>query len=300
MENGRSRNQSASKFKKTKQHSRRIINMKNKKIASMAALLVASMGAAQAQTITSWTFANDAIGITPNPAPLIGTGTASALGMNNTYNGTSVSTPDVLADAGSSSGSPNAWRVRGVPGTAPGNGWSYSAPIATQGAEFAASTAGYTGIQISFDLHTTAQAEANLAVLYTTDGVSWQDATLSYGGAGATVLNNTTSANTIMGSYIQFQNTAAPWYNGITANLGGVSAVNNDPNFAIEIVNASTGADDINQAGALYNNTSGNWRYGNVVISGVAVVPEPSTLALAGFLGFGALVGFNRLKNRRS
>jgi hypothetical protein len=87
------------------------------------------------------------------------------------------------------------------------------------------------------------------------------------------------------------------WYDGITADLSGISAVNNDPNFAVQIVNASTGVDDINQAGTAYNNSSGNWRLDNVVISGTLVaVPEPTTLALAGLGGLAALVAVRRRK----
>jgi hypothetical protein len=278
--------------------------MNNKKIVSMAALIAASLTAAQAQTtIAGWTFDNypSAAGtIIANPAPSTGSGTASALGFNNSYNSTtSISSPDIIADvAGNSTGSGlNDWRLRGQ---TPGNGWSSQAPIGTQGAEFAASTVGYSGIQLTFDISTTKQAPANLEVLYTIDGSTWLNATLSYaGGNTATVLNNTISVNTVMGSYIQMQNSAGGWYDGITANLSGVSGVNNDPNFAVEIVNASTGVDDINQAGTAYNNSSGNWRLDNVVI-GTVPVPEPSTLALAEILGLTALVGLRRLKNRQN
>jgi len=275
--------------------------MKTKqKIIAMTGISLLAVACAQAQTITAWTFDNypSAAGtIVTNPSPSTGSGVASALGFNNSYNSTtSISSPDIIADvAGNSTGSGlNDWRLRGQ---SPGNGWSTQAPIGTQGAEFSASTVGFTGIVLTFDISTTKQAEANLEVLYTTDGSIWNNATLSYAGANtATVLNNTSSTNTVMGSYIQMQNSAGGWYDGITANLSGIFAVNNDPNFAVEIVNASTGTDDINQAGTAYNNSSGNWRLDNVVI---ASVPEPSTIALAG-CGFAALVGFLRFRNREA
>jgi len=278
------------------------MKMKHKKIVSVVALVVASLSAVQAQnTITGWTFDNypSASGtIVANPAPSTGSGTAGTLGFNNSYNGTtSISSPDIIADVtGNSTGSGlNDWRLRGQ---TPGNGWSSQAPIGTQGAQFSASTAGFSGIVLTFDISTTKQAPANLEVLYTTDGSTWNNATLSYAGANtAAVFNNTTSANTVMGSYIQMQNSAGGWYDGITANFSGISAANNDPDFAVQIVNASTGVDDINQAGTAYNNSSGNWRLDNVVISGIQPVPEPSTLALAA-CGVMTLVGFRRLKNR--
>ncbi len=87
---------------------------------------------AQAQTtLTAWTFDNLPIGINASPSPSTGLGAASALGMSNSYNNTnSVSNPDVQSLAGSSSGGPNCWRIRGYSTIAGsrGNGWSTNAP----------------------------------------------------------------------------------------------------------------------------------------------------------------------------
>jgi hypothetical protein len=257
-------------------------------VAGVCSFGVAGKSSA-ATLITAWNFDNLPVAFNTSPAASTGTGVAAALGMTNSYNGTtSVSTPDVLSDAGSSTGGPNAWRVRGQ---MPGNGWSSQAPIGSQGAEFDASTVGYSGITVSFDLHTTAQSEANLELQYTTNGSTWNNAALTYGGAGATVKTNTTSVNTVMGSYIQFTDTSAPWYNNITAVLTGVPAAGNNSKFGIRLVNASTGVDDVNQGGTAYNNSSGNWRYDNVVISGVVTpVPAPTMLrTMLSFIGVGAL-----------
>lgn len=255
-------------------------------------LLAAPLTQAQT-TITAWTFDNLPTGVNASPAPSTSSGTASALGMSNSYNSTtSVSTPDVLSSPGSSTPSgPNAWRVRGQN---PGNGWSSQAPIGTQGAEFDESTAGYSGIHIYFDVNTTAQAEANLELEYTTDGTTWNNAVITYSGTAATIKNNISSANTVNGTYIQF--TSAAWINGISADLSGISAVNNDPNFGIRLVNASTGADDINGSGTAYNNSSGNWRYDNVTISGIAV-PEPGAGTILS-CGFGILLHMLRRRQR--
>ena len=70
------------------------------------------------------------------------------------------------------------------------------------------------------------------------------------------------------------------WFTGLTATINDPAAAN-DPNFAIEMVNASTGTDDVSTQGTALNNNSGNWRFDNVSISGT-VVPEPSVLALLG------------------
>lgn len=278
--------------------------MKQAAILTLAGALAAAMQLSAQTTITEWSFDSLGTQAAPynNPAPSIGSGTATVLGMNNDYNdGTVPSLPyaDITATAGASTGSGSyAWRIRGGSvsgGAGTPNGWSTNAPIATQGAEFVASTAGYNTIKVSFDLYTTSQAEANVALLYTLNGgTTWTDVMLSYSGSMSTAAqNNTTSPNTIIGPYLQLKQSGGGWYNDITADLSGVIGANNNSNFAIEIVNASTGADDINQTGGIYNNSSGNWRFDNVVIGGTLAVPEPGVLALVG-CGFAALFALRR------
>jgi hypothetical protein len=258
-------------------------------------LLVATPIQAQT-TITAWTFDNLPVANNSSPAPSTGTGTAIALGMSNSYNNTtSTNNPDVQKLAGSSSsvlGAKNlAWRVRANGG----NGWSSQAPIGTQGAQFTASTAGFDNIQISFDINETAQGEAHLQLEYTIDGNNWFNAALSSAGSLGTLENNSISANTVSGSYVTL---GADWNNQITANLSGISGVNNDPNFGIRIVNASTGVDCVNSTNGPLNNTSGNWSIDNVLISGtIESVPEPSALALCG-LGLAGIWKFRR--NRKA
>jgi hypothetical protein len=105
--------------------------MKNKFLTSLAALLFAALPVAHAQTtIAAWNF--DTIGIKAanfdSPLATTGSGTATVLGMNNSYNSTTATNfCDVLASVGSSGGVTNAWRLRG----SPGNGWSSQAPLGT-------------------------------------------------------------------------------------------------------------------------------------------------------------------------
>jgi hypothetical protein len=288
-------------------------NMKTLLQLSLASASLLAAAQIQAQTtITDWTFENytTASGTqVASPAPAVGSGTATALGMNNTYPtpGPSMALTDViLGSTASSTGTNNEWRVRGTEitgGTLAANGWSSAAPIGTQGAEFAVSTANFKSIQLTFDLETTTQGEKNLAVFYTLNDTAstptWIDATISsVATAGATIMNNTgTDANTVTGSFLSMSTTAG-FNNGITVNLSSVSGANNDPNFAVEIVNASTGADTVNLAGAALNNSSGNWRYDNVDFTGTSTaVPEPSDLALTG-IGLTVLAGL-RWKRRR-
>src|SRR5215831_683410 len=115
-----------------------------RRFVGITTIILASLCGAKAAstTLTAWTFDNDAIGINSSPAPSTGVGTASALGMANLFNNTnSVSNPDIQSLAGSSSGGPNSWRIRGFSSIngSQGNGWSTAAAIGTQGAQFAAS-----------------------------------------------------------------------------------------------------------------------------------------------------------------
>ncbi|MGD0958860.1 MAG: PEP-CTERM sorting domain-containing protein [Methylomonas sp.] len=278
----------------------------NIKIISSAALLVASMSSAQASVITAWNFENDTVAVNNSPAPSTGTGAASSWGMNvyATPN-IGVTTDDVLVGKTSDTGANgladtgNTWRVRGQAGSnGAANGWSSQAPIGTQGAEFAASTVGYNNINVSFDWYTTTQGEAKLQLEYTNDGVNWINTPINIGAnssLGLAALTNASSPNTVTGSYISDNlltngsKAGQDWFTGLTATINDPLAANN-PNFAIAIVNASTGADNVSTQGTALNNSSGNWRFDNVTISGSAV-PVPGAVwlfgsALAGFIGF--------------
>ena len=239
--------------------------------------MAASLSVAQADVITSWTFENNSIALNNSPAPSTGSGTASSIGMA-TYAtpNIGVTTDDVIVGSSGDTGVNNntnlsqIWRVRAQAGASgAANGWSSLAPIATQGAMFAVSTVGYTNITVSFDWYATNQGEANMQFLYTTDGATWHNVPLNIGSnAGLALLNNTTSSNTVKGSYVSItQGLGQDWFTGLTANISDPAAANN-PKFAIQIVNASTGADCVSATGAALNNSSGNWRFDNVTISG--------------------------------
>lgn len=285
----------------------------NSKIITLGALLVLTGACAQAQTIADWTFTSDAVAVNNNPTADVGNGTASSIGMNvyPTPN-VGVTQDDVLVGKTSDTGANgiadtgNTWRVRGQAGAnGAANGWSSAAPIGTQGAVFSASTVGYTGpINVSFDWYATTQGEANLQLEYTTDGSTWNNLqiTVPSGDAGLTSLNNSTSANTVNGWYVSDNllvngsKAGQDWFTGLTATISDPAAAN-DPNFAIEMVNASTGGDNVSTQGTALNNSSGNWRFDNVIISETAV-PEPSVMSLMG-LGISGICWTLR-RNRKS
>jgi hypothetical protein len=299
----------------------------------LTSLILASLGAAtlllttsaQAQTtLAAWTFENitpDASSSNPvavnTPTPSSGTGSADAIGMN-VYATPNVgqNLDDVLVGSTGDTGSntladlTNVWRVRGQASTnGAANGWSSLAPVGTQGAQFFTSTTPYgpgaTGIQVSFDWYSTTQGEANLQLEYTTDGTTWINTPISIGSNStkglAVVTNSGSDANSVTGSYISDNKAlngskaGQDWFQGLTATITDPNAIN-DPNFGIELVNASTGASDVSTQGTALNNSSGNWRFDNISI---AAVPEPSSWLL-GLCAGSLLTGFGLFRTKKS
>ena len=248
----------------------------------LASLILAALTIApsvDAGIVTQWNFENQPVTGSPpynnNPLASTGNGTAIVLGM------TTYATPalgfnaaDILADPGSSdSTSQNAWRIRAQNAANTANGWSSMAAQYTQGAEFDVSTAGYQGINVSFDWMPTNRGVEDIELQYNTNTAN----------AGGWV-NAGFYHNTVAGGV---------WNNGNTVSLLGLTAVNNDAAFGIRIVsayNAATGT-YLDTTGTALNNSSGNIRLDNVTISGTplaATVPEPASIALT-LLGLGSI-----------
>jgi len=237
--------------------------MKLKKLASITALLLATLTAARAQTNTlgGWSFDNLPLGANSSPAAAINSGTASVAGL---------STATVVGLPGSSTGSvvgTNVWKVTG--------GWSTNSPIGSQGAQFAVSTIGDYQVQVSFDIYATTNAEGLLQVQYTPNGTLWLNANITSAGSLGVLATNINPTNGIVvGSYLILTNSSGPgaWNNGVTINLSGVSWADNNPNFAIRIVNAARNTNCVDTTGALYNSAIGGdfWALDNVNITAVS------------------------------
>ena len=272
----------------------------------MAVAAASFAGRASAQgddpILADWTFNNVPVATNNSPAPAIGAGTAAGLGMTNGY--TYPYTPptvgatnndDIIVTAGSStnSGTDQAWRIRGLtnaagpPGSA--NGWNTAAPQYTQGAQFSVSTLHTSNIVVKYDWFTTNQGVADQQFQYTVDGTNW--------------INQKTSISLAAGPNVGL-NVASPnaFNNNITIDFGalGIHTVDNDPAFAIRMVsaydqtfnnttpNAGTGLTGFGTtytgaSGGVYNDTSGNWRFDNVIVSGTTIpTPEPASIVMAG------------------
>ena len=272
-----------------------------------ATLALVGAGTASGAVITQYSFSATSPTPSTTEAATTGTGTATALGMTNAYTyansegpgSTDGSNVTLTPGTANPSFSEYTYRIVGNSNKAGGgagnaNGWNNAAPNYTQGALFTAGTVGYVPTQLSFDWYSTTQGVANLQVRYTLDGTTFTNlgtdliATPNdyYGAAAGTPSN--------------------------TFSLAGLPAgATNDPNFAVELVSVRPVSTDANYtftltpgdgnyasaaataaAPADYNNSSGNWRFDNVTVSGTptTAVPEPASVALLATAGL-TLVG---------
>jgi hypothetical protein len=274
------------------------LSMTQLNLALRLALGIVAIGggmSAQAATITDWNFGTLAVVAPDNtPAPTTGTGNATSLGMTNTYietgGGGNVSTTydDITKDTNSTIGNEDAWRIRGA-GPTSGNGWSINAPEYSQGAQFSASTAGYSNLVLSFNWASTAQGILNMQVQYNTNVNN------ASGWTNVGSLLTTTIGNSSTGGKFQTN----------TVNFGalGITSVNNDANFGVRLVSAydpSLAGGTEYAAATLgvggqpveYNNNSGNWRIADFQVDGiVSPVPLPASawLMLSGLGGLAAV-----------
>jgi hypothetical protein len=276
-------------------------------LASACVIGHAPLAHAQA-IITQWNFTSAVSAPDNSPAPTFGSGTASMLGMTNSYvyNGSasgvgSVASGDILSTPGVANTSFNefTWRIRGVKGTgdtgSANNGWNLAAPEYSQGVEFDVSTLGFQNISVSFDWYSTTQGVRDLQEEYTLNGSTW-----NFINAPLVAVSN------------DYYGTSSPTN---TINFSSIVGADNDPNFGIRLVsaydpafgnNTYSSAASNNSTQTVYNNNSGNWRFANITVEGASIaVPEPATTGiltsgLALLAGLIAVARRNKAENTRA
>jgi len=264
-----------------------------------------------ASTIAQWSFTAAQASPVNSPAPTSGNGTTVSRGMANSYTYAggettpTTSNDDITQPGGTGQLTDFTWRIRGFSNKSgqPGNGWNNSAPNYTQGAEFEVPLTGYSPTSLTFDWYSTTQGVANMQVQYTLDDT--QGSNTVWTNLGSDLL---ATPNNFYGAPAAGSTTPTNSF-----DLSSIAGAAGDANFAVEMVSvrpvvgdadySATGpGGDGNYAAAApvsgayvdYNNSSGNWSFGNITISGTAV-PEPASASLLSLAGL-ALLGRRRAK----
>jgi hypothetical protein len=215
--------------------------MKQMSYGAIIFLTIAFTNLANCALITQWTFNSttpDNNTGTGNISPSTGSGTASVLGTTATFASGAGSSDPAATDD-------SAWNVTGFPTQSTGN--------KTEGARFSVSTVGNENIVITLDMRHSNTASRYARFQYTIDGSTWIDSTLFSENPGESFYTR-------------------------TVDLSSISGVNNNANFAFQVVAEyapSTSAYEATTTGSSYG-TSGTWRFDMVTIS---AVPEPTTWA---------------------
>ncbi len=188
--------------------------------------------------IARWSFngGSDANPSTGATTPSIGAGTAQLIGgVKGVFATGSSSDPEATDNSG--------WNVSAFPSQ--GNGPK------TAGIRFNVNTSGYRALSLLFDWRASNTASRHLAVLYSTNGTDFVDAT------GFTLQK------------------AGAFTNGLKVDLTAVSDANDNPHFAIAILSDfADGAQYLPVSGTSYS-TAGTWRFDMVTVLGNPIAGEP-------------------------
>jgi hypothetical protein len=226
---------------------------------------------------------------TPTPNVDIAPGSLTTIGMiDSNFTPPSVPAADIILTLGTADQTyaTNTWRVRGgptpsTPGANGVDGWDQAAPQYTQGAEIDVNATNMENLYLSFQWFATSNSIRDLQVQYCLDTTAGTQTWTNLGSALIANPNDFYGAN----------GTAAP--TGVVANLTNISGANNDAHLGIRLVSAYDPALSnqyalatlVNGAVQPYVNGSGNWRFGQIQVNAIAIVPtwlSPSSSSVNG------------------
>lgn len=250
--------------------------MNTKKILTSAIALAAlSLANTEAQTIAQWTFENTANtnglvfapGAGNSPGTIVadnGLNFSTSMASGLHANASTYSTPAGDLDSTIAGLDPGASAASSTPSShsLSSTGWSVGDYYS-----FTTSTLGYTGVSIAFDQTGSNTGPSSFGLSYSINGGAFTQLT-SY-----TLSFYSWNATSSLGNSFVF---------------AGGGAFDNATSITFEIIDLNTVA--INSANPVAS--TGTDRVDNFTV--VSVVPEPSSLALAGFGGVAALFAFRR------
>ncbi len=232
-----------------------------KKLIVLLLVVLSFSGSGQAQ-IASWTFETSM----PTGSP-----------------GASVWITNIASEVGS--GTASGFHVGAAAYSNPaGNGSAHSFSANTWAVndyfQFVVSTIGYSGIGVSFDQTSSATGPGRFTLAWSTDGSSFAPVIAA------------TDYNVLENAFPNSWNstTASPLFSYFY-DLSSVTGLNNSPEVYFRLINSST----ISAGGGTVNPTAGTSRVDNFT---VAVVPEPSTIALMALGGGAGLAVLRRARCR--
>lgn len=213
---------------------------------------------ASADVITQWNFNNITPGNVATATPSTGSGSLVLFGGLTTPN---------TGSAGAGSTDTAATNLAFQTTTYALQGGS------ARGVQFSVSTAGFTGISVSWDQRHSNTSARGVEFFYSTDGTNF----ISFASFTAT--------------------SGDAWFNNRSVDLSSIAAVDNNSNFSFRILQRATSGSNYEASNPLSTYAStGTVRFDMVTINGIAAVPEPTSIALLGSV----LVGASFMRGRRS